>query len=214
MKTDKKIIQARYREKHREELRLKNLVYKERNKEKVKEAHKKYKAENKDKIAEYNERTKQMRYENGVKYRTSNKEKIANVKKEYYESNKDRIKSHYNGYKKERKKNDKLFYLKEKMRNIVYKSLIYKSSKNSRTENIIGCSFEELKIYLESKFEPWMNWNNQGLYKSGEINYGWDIDHIIPLSSANNDDEILKLNHYTNLQPLCSYVNRYVKRNK
>lgn len=30
----------------------------------------------------------------------------------------------------------------------------------------------------------------------------WYIDHIIPLSSANNEDEVYKLCHHTNLQPL------------
>ena len=70
----------------------------------------------------------------------------------------------------------------------------------------------EFKLYLESKFESWMSWENYGLY-NGELNYGWDIDHIIPLSSTISEDEIIKLNHYTNLQPLDSYINRYVKRN-
>jgi len=56
-----------------------------------------------------------------------------------------------------------------------------------------------------------MNWNNRGLY-NGELNYGWDIDHIIPLSSAENEEDLYKLSHYTNLQPLCSYTNRYIKR--
>ena len=36
-------------------------------------------------------------------------------------------------------------------------------------------------------------------------------DHIIPLSSDKTEEELVRLNHYTNLQPLCSYVNRYIK---
>jgi len=54
-------------------------------------------------------------------------------------------------------------------------------------------------------------WENRGLY-NGELNYGWDIDHIIPLSSALTEEKLIKLNHYTNLQPLCSYTNRYIKK--
>ena len=73
--------------------------------------------------------------------------------------------------------------------------------------------FEEFKIYLESKFEDWMNWNNYG-YFNGELNYGWDIDHINPLNSAQIEEEIIRLNHYTNLQPLCSYTNRHIKMYK
>ena len=71
---------------------------------------------------------------------------------------------------------------------------------------------QEFKLYLESKFEDWMTWENRVLY-NGEFNYGWDIDHIIPVSSAKTEEEILLLNHYTNLQPLCSKVNRDIKKN-
>ena len=84
--------------------------------------------------------------------------------------------------------------------------------KSYKTEDILGCSFDEFKLYLESKFEDWMTWDNRGLY-NGELNYGWDIDHIIPLSTAKNEEDVIRLNHYTNLQPLCSKVNRYIKRN-
>lgn len=56
-----------------------------------------------------------------------------------------------------------------------------------------------------------MNWNNYGIY-NGTQQYGWDIDHKIGLKSATTEDEILKLNHFNNLQPLCGYYNRYIKR--
>jgi hypothetical protein len=55
-----------------------------------------------------------------------------------------------------------------------------------------------------------------GLYNGelnyGELNYGWDIDHKIPLSSGKTEEKIIELNHYTNLQPLCSKINRDIKK--
>lgn len=41
-----------------------------------------------------------------------------------------------------------------------------------------------------------------------------DIDHIIPISLAKNENELIKLFHYQNLQPLDSFINRYVKKDK
>ena len=60
-----------------------------------------------------------------------------------------------------------------------------------------------------------MTWENQGNPKDGiiEPNKTWDIDHIVPLSSAKTELELLKLCCFNNLQPLCSYVNRFIKRN-
>jgi hypothetical protein len=58
-----------------------------------------------------------------------------------------------------------------------------------------------------------MGWSNHGLY-NGDFNYGWDIDHIVPVSSAKTEEDVIKLNHYTNLRPLCSFVNRVIKREK
>jgi hypothetical protein len=83
--------------------------------------------------------------------------------------------------------------------------------KSLRTEEILGCTFDFFKSYLEDKFEDWMNWKNRGLY-NGEFNYGWDIDHKIPISLAKTEEDIIKLNHYTNLQPLCSKINRDIKK--
>jgi hypothetical protein len=58
-----------------------------------------------------------------------------------------------------------------------------------------------------------MNWNNYGLYESNKLNYGWDIDHIVPLDICETEEDVIRLNHYTNLQPLCSYTNRNIKMN-
>jgi hypothetical protein len=85
---------------------------------------------------------------------------------------------------------------------------------NSKTVcQILGCSYQHFKIYIESKFESWMNWDNYGLY-NGQLNHGWDLDHIVPKSIAKTEEDILKLNHYTNFRPLCSKTNRDIKRNK
>jgi hypothetical protein len=65
-------------------------------------------------------------------------------------------------------------------------------------ESIVGCTYEYLKTYLESKFQEGMSWENQGL---------WHIDHIIPLSSGKNEEDIYKLCHFTNLQPLWAQDN-------
>jgi len=51
-----------------------------------------------------------------------------------------------------------------------------------------------------------MNWNNYGVYNS-KGKRTWNIDHIIPISLAQTKEEIIKLNHHTNLRPLCSKEN-------
>lgn len=155
-------------------------------------------------------------------WRENNKEHNSEYKKKYYQDNKDYYKDYRDknadkrrDYISNRFKNDKLFNLSNKVRNLIRMSFIRKSfNKNSKSRDILGCSFEEFKLYLESKFEPWMNWENYGNPKDGllEPNKTWDIDHIIPLSSVKTEEDVIKLNHYTNLQPLCSYNNRFLKR--
>ncbi len=110
---------------------------------------------------------------------------------------------------------DDIFRLKHNIKTHIRRQLkeIGCKKENIKTISIIGCSLIEFRKYIESKFEPWMNWNNRGLY-NGQFNYGWDLDHIEPISSASSKEEILKLNHFTNFQPLCSKVNRDIKKNK
>ena len=149
------------------------------------------------------------------KWRDNNKEKARLIEKNYrinnsnkikekYENNKEiillRKKDYYQEHKEELVNKHKVYYDKNKDKKKMY-------IKEYRKNNV-----DKVKTYIESKFESWMTWDNRGLY-NGERNYGWDIDHVVPLDNAKTEEEIVKLNHYTNLQPLCSYVNRYIKRN-
>jgi hypothetical protein len=194
---EKKVKQQAYYQANKDKIK----AYKDKNKAVILEQKKQYREANKDKIKEYS-----------TNYTKANKDKI----KQYQEANKDSIKEYKKEYIKIRRENDPLFKLSSNIRKSIRSSVKNSGFKKiSRTEQILGCSFDELKIHLESKFEKWMNWENQGNPKDGivELNKTWDIDHIIPLSTATNEIELLALNHYSNLQPLCSYTNRYIKRN-
>jgi hypothetical protein len=148
------------------------------------------------------------------KWYIDNIERSKECKKSYYENNKEKLNNYKNEWFKEKMKSDSVFRLKIRTRNTIKDSFRgTKFDKKSKTRDILGCSFQEFRIYLEKYFEPWMNYENYGKY-NGEFNYGWDIDHIIPTSSAKTEEEIIKLNHYTNLMPLCSKINRDLKKNK
>lgn len=202
-----------------------------RTKEEIKEYKRKWYLANR-------ERTREHDIARIKDYKQSHKEEIKVKSKEYYKKNKDKSKSYYEANKEKIKKRQKEFRtknwnkirkreresqikkrqnsfykFKDSIRNRIRASIKSKGhSKNSKTFELLGCNYEKFKNHIESKFESWMTWENHGKY-NGEINYGWDIDHIIPISAAKNEADVIKLNHYTNFQPLCSYVNRVEKRN-
>lgn len=145
-------------------------------------------------------------------YNQVNAAAISEKRKIAYRKNKDkRREQNYISFLK-RINTNPLFKFKKQVQGLIRDSLRGRGfKKNSRTEAILGCTIEEFKLYIESRFEPWMNWDNKGLY-NGTPNYGWDIDHIKKSASATSEDELIQLNHYTNLQPMCSYLNRVIKR--
>jgi hypothetical protein len=71
-------------------------------------------------------------------------------------------------------------------------------TKKSKTSEYLGCTFNEFKTYIEEKFIENMSWENR---------MDWHLDHIYPISLAETEDELIKLNHYTNFQPLWAVDN-------
>lgn len=211
-KEARRLSVKKYNDKRKEENKNNYII----NKSTINEKHKIYYKNNKNKIIqktkEYRENNIEKEKERNKKYYNENLDKIKNESKKYRELNKDNKKEYDKKYREYRMVNDLIYLLKHKISKSIRNSLLKNNyTKKSRSHEILGCSFEELKEHLESKFETWMTWDNRGLY-NGELNHGWDIDHIIPLSSAITEDDVYRLNHYTNLQPLCSYTNRYIKK--
>ena len=68
-----------------------------------------------------------------------------------------------------------------------------RANKTTRTKEMLGIDSSGFKLHIESKFQEGMTWENYGQ---------WHVDHIKPISLARNEQEIVELNHYTNLQPL------------
>ena len=121
-------------------------------------------------------------------YYQKNKEIILNRNKNYIESTRINRRKKYS--------EDKLFKIRHILSSRMRDLLKIKSLHKQQTFNkVLGCTIVFLKEYLEQQFINGMSWDNHGLY-------GWHIDHIIPLSSATTKEEIYKLCHYTNLQPL------------
>ena len=75
--------------------------------------------------------------------------------------------------------------------------------KSSDTLSILGTTWDNLKVYFEQRFTNEMTWENYGTY--------WEIDHILPVNTAKTQEDIIRLNHYTNLQPLMISENRSKK---
>lgn len=177
-------------------------VYYELNKDKI------FSEESKKRRLEYSRKHKIKNKESLKKYRKNNKEYLENYVKNYHEINKDKI----NKKKRERwKKNmisNSFLKLKGNIKSLIKNSFKSNSTdKTLKTAQILGCSFFEFKLYIESKFESWMTWNNYGMYKLGKERT-WNLDHINPLSKATTKEDLIALNHYTNLRPLCSKENR------
>jgi hypothetical protein len=111
----------------------------ENNKEKLNEYSKKYNELNKEKIKLYYEANKDKKREYAKKYG-----------KLYYQNNKHKKSK----YVKEKRKNDSLFKLRSIMGTMVWKSLKRNGfTKNMKSYEFLGCSFEEFKLHLESQFE-------------------------------------------------------------
>ena len=149
----------------------------------------------KDKKKVYYENNKEEINKKSSEYCKENRGRRNELAKINYNNNIEENREKKNNYIKEKMLNDKLFKLSFSIRSLIRNALKRGfTEKSKRTTEILGCSFEEFKIHLESMFCENMNWDNQGIY--------WHMDHIKPISLASTKEEVYELNNYTNFQPL------------
>jgi hypothetical protein len=156
------------------------------------------------------------------KWQSGNKDKVRASQKRYDERHPDKarerkerhdkkypeqVRARKRRYTNKRMKEDPVFNY---LMNIRKKTREYAFKKYTHTGNeffkIIGIDIKGFREYIQRKFEEGMSWDNHGIDT-------WHIDHIIPLSSAKTIEEVEKLSHYTNLQPLWKEENE-TKGNK
>ena len=174
--------------------------YNENNKERIIVERQKYYEKNKEffikKSTEYYNNNTEKIKEKRKEYYNNNTEKIKKKRKEYCKNNVEGIRNYYN----KRRNNDVLFKLSSNIRSRIRVYLKSKNiKKNNKTFDIVGCTPDFLKEHLEKQFTEKMSWELIGKHIH--------IDHIIPLSSAKTEEEVYKLCHYTNLQPLWAKEN-------
>jgi hypothetical protein len=161
----------------------------------VKKKRKAYLESKKEQIKQYHK----DRYQN-------NKEKFRAQAAAYFQKNKERykekVKEVWRPRELERNKikrqTDLHYQMKIRLSDRISKAFKnVKASKHFKTKELLGCTVQEAKAYIESKWLPGMSWDNYGIY-------GWHIDHIKPVSSFDltDSDQQRQCFHYTNLQPL------------
>ena len=123
-----------------------------------------------------------------------NKDLIKDRATKWRLNNPQKYKEYRKKYESDKRKKSTVHCLKERVR-VRVRSFINRRGhrKNSNTISMLGCDWSHLKAHLESKFTDGMSWENRGM---------WHVDHIIPLASAKSIEEVVRLCHYTNLQPL------------
>ena len=212
---ENKTPQQRYYEANKERIKAKRKELYQANKDKLNDKAKSYYETNKEKVKDYYQENKETIRDKQKKRYEENKPTYLKNRKNYRVKNHETISEYQYNYRKNRLEVDPVFKLKHNISSLIRQSIKRRGHKKlTKTEIILGCTFDEFKQHIESLWESWMNWDNYGNPKDGiyEPNKTWDYDHITPMKESMTEMGVIKLNHYTNIQPMCSYHNRFIKK--
>jgi hypothetical protein len=163
-------------------------------KECTKEILDKWKVNNPDSHKLWREKNLEYDKERKKKHYQDNRDEYLRRGNEYRKNNTEKVNQWVREYRKKRFTDDEVFKLTFTVRSRIRNFLkLTNTLKLGQTFDLIGCTPQELKTYIENQFTEGMSWDNHG---------EWHIDHIKPLSSGKTKEDIMRLCHFTNLQPL------------
>lgn len=215
----------RYYLKNREKVRAKNKAYYAENRERLILAQRQYNADNREAIRsrakkryvdnrskflatnkQWRENNREKFLESSRKCHAKNRYKANARSRSYYFRNRERLRALGRKYYADNKikvnastrvrwassPNFRLANCLRRRLNIA----IRRHPKSASALSLLGCSVEDLWLYLESKFEPGMTRQNYGKV--------WHIDHIMPCAifDLSKPEHQRRCFHFSNLQPL------------
>lgn len=168
-----------------------SILYNKANQERIREYNATHKAQYQQWCeANREELNRKARIRNRQWYR-DNREDILRTKTEWRNKNKDKI----NARIRQQRIDDPSLRIKDCLYRRVGEWL-KGSTKSANTQELLGCSFQQFKEWLESKFVEGMSWENQGSE--------WHVDHEVPCAAFDLSDPVQHriCFHYSNMQPL------------
>ena len=195
------------------EYRDANKSYKQEYDKEYREGHKEeykiYCVENAEKISK-------VRHDYYLKHKMYRKE----YNQEWYADNKNKKHAINTRYILKRLKEDISFRLRSNFSKTIRRQL--KSSGSSKKGNSIlnflPYDIEALKSHIEKQFEPWMTWENYGIYRAdiwddnNQTTWSWNIDHVVPQSDllyiSMEDENFKKCWALSNLRPYSAKQNQ------
>jgi len=144
---------------------------------------------------EWKKNNQEREKENRKGWNRENKERHRDATYKWREAHKREYLDKVSEYQKAKKVSDPLFKFMSNIRSLVYNHMFVLRgyTKRSKTATLLDCDFQTFFDYIQSLFTPKMNWENHG-----EV---WTLDHICPCAQAQNEEELIKLQHYSNWAP-------------
>jgi hypothetical protein len=202
-KEERNAYMREWNKKNRDKKRESDRKYREAHSAEIKAYHKEWRDNNREHL---NERQRERYKENPEafklrkdRYTNSHQAQVKEAHARYKRENRQRC----TDYERNKRHSDPVYRFRTSVRCLIWGYARKKGYKgNKKTWELVGCDFDSFLVHIKSQFEDGMTLENYG-HGEGQ----WNIDHIIPICTAKTDEDIERLNHYSNLRPMWATEN-------